>query len=201
MTNNFNSVKLFVYNALAIETELISLQKSLATKLGHEELKARETSNRLSSNFPAHLISEAKAMSDYYVSFYCLENYIRKLVEETLSENLLNQTAKAEDWWEEFVSAHLRNEAKNRRNTEQKAAMTFRSDNMLDYLTFGELSQVIENNWHNGFETLFSDLAAVKRVLADLNRIRSPIAHCCILPNDEVERLNLAIKDLVRLIQ
>lgn len=201
MMSNINSIKLFVYNALAIETELINLQKKLDTKLGHKEVKARETSNRLSSNFPAHLISEAEAMSDYYVSFYCLENYIRKLVEETLGESFSNQTKEAEDWWEEFIPDHLRNEAEKRRSTEQNAAMTLRSDNMLDYLNFGELSQVIEKNWHNGFETLFSDLAAVKRVLADLNRIRSPIAHCCVLPNDEVERLNLAIKDFVRLIQ
>lgn len=69
---------------------------------------------------------------------------------------------------------------------------------MLDYLTFGQLSEVIKHNWKDCFETVFSDLNAVQRIMSDLNRLRGPIAHCCLLPDDEIGRLELAVKDLMR---
>ena len=69
---------------------------------------------------------------------------------------------------------------------------------MLDYLTFGQLSGVIEKNWDGCFDTVFSNLAAMKRIMFELNNLRGPIAHCCALPNDEVGRFELRVKDLMR---
>jgi hypothetical protein len=78
-----------------------------------------------------------------------------------------------------------------------ESGMTPRSDEMLDYTTFGELSQIIENNW----DLFGSILKAVKRAMANLNTLRGPIAHCSPLAEDEVVRLQLSVRDWFRLMQ
>jgi hypothetical protein len=78
---------------------------------------------------------------------------------------------------------------------EIESGMTPRSDEMLDYTTFGELSQIIENNW----DLFGSILKAVKRVMANLNTLRGPIANCSPLAEDEVVRLQLSVRDWFRL--
>jgi hypothetical protein len=43
------------------------------------------------------------------------------------------------------------------------------------------------------------DQRAVARVLANLNLLRNPVAHCSPMADDEVERLRLSVKDWFRL--
>jgi hypothetical protein len=60
------------------------------------------------------------------------------------------------------------------------------------YTTFGELSVIINSNWVL-FATIFKSQRAVERVMASLNLLRGPIAHCCPLSEDEIDRLRLAV--------
>lgn len=41
---------------------------------------------------------------------------------------------------------------------------------------------------------LLSAQSGVERVMANLNLIRGPIAHCCAMQEDEEDRLKLAVK-------
>jgi hypothetical protein len=75
--------------------------------------------------------------------------------------------------------------------------MTPRSDEMIDFTTFGELGQIISAN-NKFFGDTFRDLKAVSRILSSLNSLRSPIAHCCPLAEDEVSRLQISLKDWFR---
>ena len=75
--------------------------------------------------------------------------------------------------------------------------MTPRSDDMIDFTTFGELGQIIAANGKI-FGDTFRDLKGVSRVLASLNSLRAPIAHCCPLAEDEVSRLQISLKDWFR---
>jgi hypothetical protein len=77
--------------------------------------------------------------------------------------------------------------------------MTQRSDALLDYTNFGELSVIITSNW-DLFKTVLSNQRAVTRVMSSLNLLRGPVAHCCPISEDEVERLKLSVKDWFRLI-
>jgi hypothetical protein len=65
---------------------------------------------------------------------------------------------------------------------------------MIAYTTFGELGEIIKANW-NIFSDTFKDSAAVVEILARLNGLRAPIAHCCPLAEDEVLRLHLTLRD------
>lgn len=77
--------------------------------------------------------------------------------------------------------------------------MTQRSDALLDYTNFGELSVIITSNW-DLFKTVLTNQRAVTRVMSSLNLLRGPIAHCCPISEDEIERLKLSVKDWFRMI-
>jgi hypothetical protein len=192
MTSAEDSVKLFTLNSMLIETDLRSVQKQISEDIGHSKTNNdSDVANHLTS-LPSELKAEAKAMAGHYVSFYCLENYMRQIIEE-----LMNETYES-DWWPKKIPDQLVQSAKKNRENEEKSGVTPRSEGWLNYLTFGELSEVIKHNWKGCFEQMFSDLNAVQRIMSDLNRLRGPIAHCCLLPEDEIGRLELAVKDLMR---
>jgi hypothetical protein len=83
---------------------------------------------------------------------------------------------------------------------ELDSGVTVRSDDAIDYTTFGELSQIINSNW-SVFEDTFNSRRAVEKVMANLNLLRGPIAHCSPLAADEVLRLQLSLRDWFRLME
>lgn len=72
-----------------------------------------------------------------------------------------------------------------------------RSDDDLDYTTFGQLGDIIRANW-DVFGGVLSSQKAVSRIMATLNALRGPIAHCGVLAPDEIDRLKLSVKDWFR---
>ncbi|WP_434713168.1 Swt1 family HEPN domain-containing protein [Rhizobium sp. YTUHZ045] len=83
---------------------------------------------------------------------------------------------------------------------EMDAGVSRRSDDELDYTTFGELSVIITSNW-GIFGSIFNSKKAVEKVFASLNALRNPIAHCCPLAEDEELRLRLTVRDWFRLME
>lgn len=67
---------------------------------------------------------------------------------------------------------------------------------MIDYITFGHLGEIIKANW-DIFAGIFPNcqIERLEKVMSRLNIARGPIAHCGYLPEDEVVRLKLAIRD------
>ena len=74
-------------------------------------------------------------------------------------------------------AAAVKDEVASRVQREVDTGMTRRSSSELDYTTFGELSVIIASNW-DIFSGLFSSRKAVEKVMASLNSLRGPIAHC-----------------------
>jgi hypothetical protein len=103
-----------------------------------------------------------------------------------------------EQWWEELIPEQIRQEAEKAQQREKDAGVTPRSDDPMDFLTFGQLSEVIKVNW-DIFAATFSSKKAVEKVMANLNMLRGPIAHCSPLAEDEVLRLQLTVRDWFRL--
>jgi len=75
-----------------------------------------------------------------------------------------------------------------------------RSEDEIDYTTFGELGEIVRKNWVD-FGSIFSSEKAFTKIMTSLNVLRGPIAHCCPLADDEVVRLQLAIRDWFRLME
>ena len=91
-------------------------------------------------------------------------------------------------------------EVRKNREREAQAAVTVRSEDDIDYTTFGQLGDIIRTNWSD-FAGMLSNQSAVSRVMAALNMLRGTIAHCGVLAEDEVDRLKLAIRDWFRVLE
>jgi len=133
----------------------------------------------------------AERMAEFYQIFYMLENHIRRFVESVLSESY-----DEEPWWAKRVPENVRKYAKENKDRESREGLPPRSQNPIDYLTFGQLGEIIKSNW-DVFAGLFPncEIERLEKVVSRLNLARGPIAHCGYLPEDEVVRLKLAIRD------
>lgn len=188
-----NIIRLVGMSGFSLRSELRRVEKehSIQVLLKRERATTDET---YYPQFDAAVRGEASWMSEHYEVFYCLERSIRQLVEQVLRD------AKGTDWWETSVSDQIKQNAKTNRESEINEAITARSDRMIDYITFGELGQIITGNWAE-FADLFNSQKAVTRVFKMLNMLRGPIAHCSPLPDDEIDRLRLAVRDWFRLME
>lgn len=144
--------------------------------------------------FSAETRRQAQEMAQYYRIFYCLENFIRDLVESQMEE------AHGENWWEEDVIESIKTAVRSNKQREQDNGVTLRSAHPIDYTTFGELSEIIKSNW-GIFGATFSTKRGVEKVMAALNLLRGPIAHCTVLAEDEVTRLHITVRDFYRLME
>jgi hypothetical protein len=165
--------------------------------LGHLPSTPQTVEEVYYPQFDMAVRAQAAAMARHYEVFYSLETSIRKLVSQTI------ETAeKTEAWWASArVPQAIKTEVQSRIAKELDAGVTRRSLDELDYTTFGELSELIQANWDIFGGTLFTSKRAVQKVMASLNALRNPIAHCCPLAEDEEVRLQLTVRDWFRLME
>lgn len=178
-----------------LETELDGIEQKLQLDLGRRpQVDAWE--QQYYPQFDESVRVEAAEMSSHYRVFYCLEKTIRNLISESLAD-----TEKSANWWDSGrVPQAIHDEVAKRIKREVDSGVTLRSETPIDFTTFGELSGIIKSNW-DIFGGMFDSDRAVERVLANLNMLRGPIAHCSRLAEDEVLRLELSIRDWFRLME
>lgn len=191
--NTKNTIRLFGMSGLQLHSELLNLEKNLKVNLSPSSQNTQNEKPEYYEQFELDLRGQASEMAKFYEVFYCLENSVRRIIRERMKKKF-----KSDDWWEEGVEQKTRDEVKKRMKRDFDSSFTMRSDDHLDFANFGELQGIIEKNW-DAFEELFENRNAVKKVLSSLNYLRGPIAHCCLLAEDEVLRLTLAVKDWFRI--
>lgn len=144
--------------------------------------------------FDASNRKNAAKMSRYYELFYLLENDIRRLIVDTM------ESAHGSDWWSTHVSQGVADEARKNQKREADAGVSSRSEDSIDYITFGQLGEIIRDNWGD-FAGMLSNQSAVNRALSGLKMLRGTIAHCGVLAEDEVDRLKFAMRDWFRMLE
>lgn len=179
---------------LHVEFEEIASRHSLDPIAPTESTAVEEEEEAYYLQYPADLRRRAIEMSQYYRIFYCLENSIRDLVESQMEE------AYGEDWWDAHVIEKIRDGVANNIAREQDNGVTLRSSHPIDYTTFGELSEIIKTNF-DIFGATFNSKKGLEKVMASLNLLRGPIAHCTPLAEDEVLRLHLTVRSFNRLME
>jgi membrane-associated protease RseP (regulator of RpoE activity) len=191
-----NQIKSFAMNNSMLLEELLKIQKEFNIDVGVEKKEDSHIEDNYYSQFDLIHRSQAKLMSKHYELFFCLEKTIRELVAKSIAD-----IEGITDWWEtQRVLDDIKKEVKNRITKEVDSGVTRRSNEELDYTTFGELSQIITSNW-DIFGSIFTSKKAVEKIMASLNTLRGPIAHCSLLSEDEVLRLKLTIRDWFRLME
>ncbi|NCB50576.1 MAG: hypothetical protein EOM54_01660 [Clostridia bacterium] len=191
-----NRIKAFGMTNHMILADLTQIENEYSISLGHlSELKG-QIEDSYYPQFNASIRATAFQMSHHYELFYCLEWSIRELVAQALEE-----AENSAEWWQTpRIPQQITQDVSTRIQREVDTGFSRRSDAELDYTTFGELAQIITSNW-DIFGSIFSSKKAVERVMASLNTLRNPIAHCSILAEDEILRLNLAVRDWFRLME
>jgi hypothetical protein len=186
-----NVIRLFGLNNVLIESEVRRVESDLGVDLGHREKRSEaDESDTYYPQFPARLREEARKMAIHYEIFYCLENHMRQLITDRLFEL-------GADWWTKCVPQSVQDTARKNMDREAQQGVTPRSELPIDYINFGELGQIISANWPT-FGDMLKNKLAVERILAQLNLLRGPIAHCKPLAEDEVDRLELSMRDWFR---
>lgn len=178
---------------LLVEAGLSEVEKKFSVDL-KRNLDDGEVDETYFPQFDQSIRSRAAQMAAHYEIFYCLEQTIRELITERLSEF-------GEDWWETKIPQQVRTEAKRRHEEELSKGITPRSYDLIDYTNFGELAVIIGSNWQDTFNDLFASRSGVNTVLSMLNTLRGPIAHCGVLADDEVTRLHLSVRSWFRLME
>jgi hypothetical protein len=176
---------------LAVDHAMAGMSKAAASV---PKVEREASLSPFVAQFPAETRHDAEAMAEYYKLFYMLENDMRKLIDDTLSEKY------GTDWWDEHAPVSTKDECKSNQQREREAGVTARSDNPLDYISFGQLGDIMRAHW-DLFGGILSNQKALGRVMFALNMLRGPIAHCGILAEDEVDRLKLTVKDWFRLLE
>lgn len=188
-------LKLFVISNQITERQLDRLEADLSLDLDRkadEPVPGPEAEYYL--QFDAAIRSDAAEMARHYEVFYSLERSIRTLIEEKLEAEL------GANWWDTAVSDPVKQNVKRNIQREIEHAVTPRSAKEIDYTTFGELGDLVRQNWAV-FADTFNDPKAFSKVMTSLNVLRGPIAHCGVLAPDEVVRLHLTVKDWYRLME
>ncbi|THF50873.1 Swt1 family HEPN domain-containing protein [Allorhizobium terrae] len=190
-----DKIKSFGMTNQMIAEDLSSIEKKFDIEIGHLPKITENVENEYYPQLDADLRAEGARMSKHYEIFYSLETSIRRLVTETFEADL-----SISDWWNEKVPEATRNDVTLRIKKELDAGVSRRSQEPLDYTTFGELSVIITSNW-SIFGSIFNSKKAIEKVFASLNALRNPIAHCCPLAEDEEVRLRLTVRDWFRLME
>jgi hypothetical protein len=188
-------IKLFAISNQLIENDLDRIETEYAIDLSRGHDRSIEKDQDYYPQLDRAVRQEAAAMSKHYEVFYSLEKSIRSLIAETL------ETAEPVGWWKSGrVPQKIRDDAEARMGREVDTGFTPRSVEPLDFTNFGELGEIIKAN-RDVFGSMFPSQKAVERVLANLNTLRGPIAHCSPLAEDEIVRLRLSVRDWFRLME
>ncbi|WP_200953020.1 MULTISPECIES: Swt1 family HEPN domain-containing protein [unclassified Rhizobacter] len=177
--------------------DLTRISRVHGIELGHMPSAPQAVEAVYYPQFDAAVRAEAAEMAKHYEVFYSLETSIRVLISQTIEA-----AEKTDEWWKSArVPQAIKQEVTSRIQKELDAGVTRRSMDELDYTTFGELSDLIQANWDIFGGTLFTSKRAVQKVMASLNALRNPIAHCSPLAEDEQLRLQLTVRDWFRLME
>jgi HEPN superfamily Swt1-like protein len=185
-----DDVKLFGMHNLMLESELSKLEES-GVQIEHTKTiqKAEVVDVELFEN---DILQQARKMADFYVLYYSLENSIRRLISERLSEK------HGPTWWKSKVPLALQAEVEKKQKEERDTTMSIRSEDPLTYTNFGELIGIFDANWADFSDTLRSQ-KAMQQILSQFNKIRNVVAHSCELNEDEIIRFKLLVKDWFRI--
>ena len=160
--NAEDRIKLFGMSHALLERELDKLEASQGLDLQRESKDDRD--QEYYPQFAQALRTEAAGMARHYELFYCFEKSIRSLVADTL------KAAHGETWWSKCVPQSVQDNVQKNIQREIDSGVTLRSENEIDFTTFGELGEIVRNNWTD-FGSTFSSEKAFTKIMTSLNML------------------------------
>jgi hypothetical protein len=187
---HFNKLKEFIFNGFLLEDSLGRLEDDgISVKKGYKIVEIERISD---VEFSPKITFYAVKMSSVFKVFFCLENSVRELIQERLSERY------GIDWWESKIPTKIKESVtklKEKENENRYHAQ--RATTNIGYTFFGQLSQIIVNNWED-FSDLFPDQHWINSRFNDLEMSRNIIMHTGLLPDIEIDRIESICRDWLK---
>ena len=185
-----DQILLFRIRNQMAEGALDRIQRS-GIDIGHTIIKEKDKTVD-TDLFESEILNKARKMADFYILYFSLENSVRKLITQVLSEKY------GVGWWDLKVPKGVKETVNKLQKEERDTAMSFRSEDNLAYTNFGELIDIFNCNWRD-FADLLRSRRSVEETLSQFNNVRNIIAHSCELNDDEILRFKILIKDWQRI--
>lgn len=187
--SELGKLKKFIFDGMLVEDNFSRLEQEGITVRSGEKASVVRISD---ADFSPKIIHSANRMASVYVLFFCLENAVRELITERLSER------HGIDWWETCVPQKIKDAVKKLKEKEDKNKYhTSRSTTLIGYTMFGNLAQIIISKWED-FSDLFPEQAWINSRFSDLEMSRNIIMHTGTLPEIEIERIESISRDWLR---
>lgn len=191
MTSPPKDLRNWLFKAVAIDHALDALERD---GLG---VRAGSSPDSVQRVIPLEVFSlpvrqAAMRAMPAYLAFFCIENAVRELVAERLTEKF------GSDWWAQCASSGVKTQVNERKSHEGKNRWHVeRGAHEINYTNFGDLRNLIVTKWAE-FEDLFPDQNWVTSRLDELEASRNIIAHGNVLDDREMTRLALYLQDWIR---
>ena len=188
---DLSHLRSWLFKGLAAESVLNDLERDgLAVRATNDAGAAQRVISL--EDFSAPIRRAAMQALAPYLAFFCIENSVREIVLDRLSEN------HGSAWWESSVSSAIKGRVSSRQDQEGvKRWHIRRGEHEIYYTDFGDLRSIIQSNWKD-FEDLFPDQNWVTSRLDELEASRNIIAHSNVLDQREIDRIRLYLQDWTR---
>jgi Swt1-like HEPN len=184
-----DALRSWLFRSLMFEAESEAFRQA-GVRIGVDEREAE--SNLLDealAPFPLTTRNDALRMGRLYAIIYCFENSVRDLIKTRMSEG-------NPGWWNgTAVPKKVRDLAESRlKDAEKNSWLEGVSKDILGFVDFGGLCDIITNNWSD-FEDLIPSQHWLKQRFDELERARNFIAHNRMLAAAELARLEMYVGD------
>ena len=180
----------FVFNGLLLQDSFDALQKEGISVSASGDFQ--QVTRVVEADFSPRVWHDATNMASVYQAIFCIENTMRSFIVERMSER------HGLDWWEEKVNIKIKKAVKSLRDKEEKNKFfSSRSDSDIGYTMFGNLGQLIIDNWED-FSDIIPSTACLSSLMADLEMARNIVMHTGVLPQVEIDRISSITRDILR---
>lgn len=185
-----SSLRDFIFRGMLFDAEAELFRKA-GIKIGLDRAEDEEALLfEALAQFGIQRRNDALEMARLYAVLHAFENEIRRLVKDTLDENA------GATWWDgEAIPKKVREKAESRRKTALADSwLEGAKDENLEYVDFGDLSQIIIANW-DSFKEIIPSQSWLNQRMVELEKARNFVTHNRMLLPNEFQRIYMYVSD------
>ncbi|MEG3088490.1 Swt1 family HEPN domain-containing protein [Sphingomonas sp. PB4P5] len=180
----------FIFRGMLFDAEAEQFRKA-GIRIGLDRSESEEALLlEALSQFGIKRRNDALEMARLYAVLHAFENEIRRLVRDTFDENVQGS------WWDgDTIPKRIRDKAESRRKTAlDDSWLEGGKDDNLEYVDFGDLSQIVIANW-DFFKEIIPSQSWLNQIMVELEKARNFVAHNRMLLPNEFQRIYMYISD------
>jgi Swt1-like HEPN len=188
---DLGEVRSWLFKSLAVESTLTEMEQDGVAIRSATDPTALQRVLPL-EDFSSEIRMQAMSNLPAYLAFFCLENAVRELIGDRMTEQ------HGPGWWATEVGRAIQEKVTSRRDKEGANRWhSRRGATEIYYTDFGDLALIIQNRWSD-FSDLFPDVAWITSRLRELEQSRNVIAHNNVLDKLELDRIRMYLTDWLR---